>query len=372
LNSSSNNTLTSNTGTSDTSYGFFITASHYNTFSNNTGSSNGDGGLQLELSNFNTFLNNTFFTYGGTTIEDLSVDRSYKNNTFRNTNWSTYRKLKFYIALDEFNQSQNSGITWVNTNVTTASIVNRSILNWEQTDIILDETWNGANTVRYTASGLLPNVYYSVMNYSTLTTWTEKLVATDANGLLPEQVINFSTTQKYVRFLFNESATFILAPIGAKTLSTSSKSFTISASCPLGCSGPIVYSTTATLGSIDSATGIYTINASQLTTGEFNWVFSATDGNYSDSETIHVSMNSMLTAGGYNTMQKTSGNTNKGLELASLVALVLAAMLIIGIVIGMGTGVIDGKTAIITITTIVMFGIVVLFMIIINDSIANL
>lgn len=211
------NIFTSNIGRTNKSYGFFVTSLNNSTFTNNIGISNTDGGLQLELSHFNTFISNTFFANNSSTsVEDIAIDRSYRNNTFINTNWSTYRKLKFYEALDEFNMSNNSGTSYVNTKVNIEGITNRSIVNWNQSNITFSENYSGTTTSTYTVSGLVPNFYYYIYENSTL----NSVLLADNNGLLPDFNIVFTTSKKSITIKkFDPISLIGISPINGSNVS---------------------------------------------------------------------------------------------------------------------------------------------------------
>ena len=70
--------------------------------------------------------------------------------------------------------------------------------------------------------------------------------------------------------------------------------------------------------------------------------------------------------------QNIAYKTYQGLSIASILGFILIAMMIVSILIGAMSGVINGKVAIFSIITVVVFGILIVIFIIINDAIVNI
>jgi len=211
--SSNNNTLTSNTGTSNASVGIYLLTSSNNTLTSNTGTSNTSIGIYLFTSSNNILTSNTFNTDSTTsTIGAILVRDSYKNNTFVNTNFTIPRKITFYDTTSEFNQSQDS-VSFVSTNSSVARTVNRSILNWNTSNITFTATWSGATTAYYNVTGLLPNTVYNIYNDSVINyTYTS-----DSAGQLTNFTIDYTTSAKTITILeytFTSSNNTISCPVG--------------------------------------------------------------------------------------------------------------------------------------------------------------
>ncbi len=220
-NNFSNNNMTTNSGS--TGRGLDYGSSSSNTFLSNQISSSGANAALYSnaatVSNSNTFENNTIFTTSGGTVSITNIfNNSFKNgsiykpdggnsvyvlliddtNIFVNTNFTSYRRINFNNNLSYFNYSNNSGTTFVNTNLSASKTLRRNINNWTLTNISLEENiTSGTVTSYYNITGLNPNVEYQIYNDTNI----DFNLTTDSNGQLPLFFINLNTTVKSIKVL---------------------------------------------------------------------------------------------------------------------------------------------------------------------------
>ncbi len=196
--SSNNNTITSNNNYNFTEgSGIFLYSScNNNTITSNVVNLNTGTGLSLLSSNSNIFDSNIFTTNSTTsTVEDIRIVNSGRNNSFINSDFTKARKIEFNDALvSEFNQSQDGGISYVNTNVSVASTTNRSIMNWNQLNITFTEKFTGTTTANYSVNGLMANTVYQVLNDTAI----DYTLISDSAGTISDFKINFTTTTKII------------------------------------------------------------------------------------------------------------------------------------------------------------------------------
>ena len=186
ISTSSNNTLIGNNGTSNSGYAFRILNSNNSILSNNTGTSSTEGALLIENSYYNSIMLNTFYSLSLPTEDIALKTNSNRTNTFY-TNWNSSRKIKFYNVGTEFNQSQNN-LTWVNTNFSAVTQLNRTVLSWTQSNITFIENVTVSAMANYSITGLLPNTLYMKLNNSNNT----QNLTSDATGTLIDNTVNYT------------------------------------------------------------------------------------------------------------------------------------------------------------------------------------
>lgn len=200
LETSSNNTLVNNTANSTDNYGIYIYVSSYNnTLINNTAISKTFIAAKIYSSSYNNFISNNFTSAG---ISDIMLQTADRTNYFIDTNFSTPKKIWiFALNNDEFNQSQDSGTSFVSLNLSVGRTLTRSIINWNQTNITFNETFSGATTGKYSATGLFPYAKYQVWNNSVV----DYDLTTNMYGVLDIFTINFTTSQRTIKIIYNGS-----------------------------------------------------------------------------------------------------------------------------------------------------------------------
>jgi len=206
LHYSSNNTLTNITA-NDNTYGIYLRYSSDNILTNNTANSNNLYGIVLfSSSNNNTLTSNIvnsntygiylYYSYsnairGGSvasnTQYDYYLDVAGSTNSFRQTNFTSSRKIYFHETSSWFNYNNaTANGVWLNTSLFAESSIARELTSWTQSLV----QWNDTGTVvtSYNLSGLLPNTNYDLYNNSVR--FDNK--TTDGNGVLPEFSIDLS------------------------------------------------------------------------------------------------------------------------------------------------------------------------------------
>jgi hypothetical protein len=195
------------------SWGIYLTSSHLNNMSRNNISVSGSGGrgILLQLSNnakisdnilVTTFPSNAHGIYfdrsvnnsitGGSIITNSSYDyflaNSDKTNNFTNTNFTTSKKIWLDDSSSGFNyNNETNGNIWLKTNISAASSINRTLINWTQLDMRWNDISSANINISYNITGLLALTNYNVLNGT-----TTQMITTDANGALGVKIILMS------------------------------------------------------------------------------------------------------------------------------------------------------------------------------------
>jgi hypothetical protein len=187
-----NNTLINNTANWN-KYDFYIVG-NYNTFINNTAKPSG-GSFQWVVtligSTYNNFTNNNFiggsastdylfyvsssnytsvtggsiYNASGSSGAEYEIGTASVGNNFTNTNFTGSRKIRFDDAIDLFNyQNDSTQDLWLDTNVSAATTLTRSLKNWNRINMSWNESSSASTLVNYSISGLRTNANYSVYN----------------------------------------------------------------------------------------------------------------------------------------------------------------------------------------------------------------
>ncbi len=208
--SSSLNTISDNTISSGTANAVNINAGGSNTFVNNIiSTSGGDAyGVLIYLSNSNAFANNTVTTTAGLsygiriygsytnsiiggsiisqTSNDYSLSSASNTNNFTNTNFTATRKISFEDATSWFNYQNNvSQNIWLKTNVSSATVLTRTLVTWSQSTMRWNDTNSTAGIVaNYVLIELLANTRYEVYNTSAGIQSNPYILTSDSGGSL--------------------------------------------------------------------------------------------------------------------------------------------------------------------------------------------
>jgi len=203
-----NSTIISGTS----SYGIFLSLALNNTLTSNTLTSNTSHGIHLETSSNNNLTSNIFNTNSTSiTIGDIALTDSNNTNVFNLNDYSKPRKITFFDNLSQYNMSDNT-VVYVSTQTiilpTASRTVNRTLVNWNQSNVSFSENWSEATTAQYNISGLLPLTNYQVWNDTTM----DYSYITNADGILTSFTINFTGVTKTLKVL-QVSAINIYQPV---------------------------------------------------------------------------------------------------------------------------------------------------------------
>jgi len=211
IDNSDSNTISNNnisTYTSD-SNGIYISYSDSNIIQNNNITTSGSSsyGIISSVSNSATIVNNIVkvlgsSTYGivlsssnsnnitgGSIISQQSYDYfltgASTTNNFTNTNFTVQRRIWFNDATSWFNyNNQTNENIWLKTKVSALSSINRILVNWNNTNMIWNDSTSVALTANYNLTGLNANTIYKIYNQTPSTQTNPYNIITDANGAL--------------------------------------------------------------------------------------------------------------------------------------------------------------------------------------------
>lgn len=178
-----------------------------NTFSS-TSVSNSPTVSAVYSSNSNNFINNTIIDSvsweasgfymdsvnfnsisGGSIASESRLSYYFINtsstNNFTNTNFTASRNIYFYDNLSWFKYSNNTAGLWLTTNVSAATIIGRTLVNWTNASMQWNDTSMVAGiTAHYTTAGLQANTLYRIYNTSSGIRTNAYDLATDSSGSL--------------------------------------------------------------------------------------------------------------------------------------------------------------------------------------------
>ncbi len=117
---------------------------------------------------------------------DVTIQLSQRNNTFIGNDFSKYMHINFTDVTAEFNQSQNNGSTFINTNTTALGVLNRTRTAWSVSNITFIDNWTTDVTVTYDIVGLTPNTKYSIYINGTIITYN---VSSASGTIQPQSVV---------------------------------------------------------------------------------------------------------------------------------------------------------------------------------------
>jgi len=198
IDNSNNNTIYLNNVISNNSISIMVKQSDNNSITSNIFNSNTGNGIYLWSSTNNTFNSNIANTNSTTTtVEDIVIVSSSRNNRFSNTDFTKPRKIDFNGAIvSEFNHTQNNQ-SYISTNLSTTRSNNRSIINWNISNISWTETSTGAAKANYSVYGLNISSDYQVWNGTNI----DFNLTTDLSGVLPDFTINLTTAIKTIKLI---------------------------------------------------------------------------------------------------------------------------------------------------------------------------
>jgi len=162
----------------------------------------GDG-IKITGSQYNILIDNTVFntTYGiyldiwsppisennnvtGGSVYNNTYDYYIvggSTNYFRNTNFTSLRKIYIYDAESWFNyNNESTGELWLKNSVSAAVTLTRELINWSQSIVQWNDSSDSPVTATYNISGLLASTNYNVFRGSSLI----YTIQTDSSGFL--------------------------------------------------------------------------------------------------------------------------------------------------------------------------------------------
>ena len=131
------------------------------------------------------FISSSFTNISGGNIlgglEDYSLWNIGSTNNFTNTNFTEQKTIYFNDVNSWFNyNNESAGYIWLKTKISVASKnINRTLINWNTTQMQWNDTASADLIATYTLNGLISNTNYNFKNGS-----TEQIIQTDANGAL--------------------------------------------------------------------------------------------------------------------------------------------------------------------------------------------
>jgi hypothetical protein len=126
-------------------------------------------GYNADYNNVNdgSIFNNKYDYCFGEIWKSPSV---YYSNNVTNTNFTDSRKIYFLSEKSSFIYSNDSALNiWIKTKVSQPTVMTRKLLNWNQTLMKWNDSFDVAISTKYDVSGLVPNTCYNVYNNSVLT-----------------------------------------------------------------------------------------------------------------------------------------------------------------------------------------------------------
>ena len=107
---------------------------------------------------------------GGSIFSSLFADYYLNNqgnaNNFTNTNFTSNRTIKLQTISDQFNYANDTSGLWMGTNNIANHVLNRSLNNWNYTNMTWSDWDSSTDTANYTIKGLLTFALYNVSNFS--------------------------------------------------------------------------------------------------------------------------------------------------------------------------------------------------------------
>ncbi|CAG0997023.1 MAG: hypothetical protein OIN86_04745 [Candidatus Methanoperedens sp.] len=200
LSSSNNNTIINNTLT-NSDMRLYISSNNNITNNNLIGNGYISGGIFLtygsnnnRISNGSIYVNNS--GNGVPPVYDYNLIESANNNTFVNTNFTT-RNIEFTNTGSWFNYSDNNGVTYISNNASANTVITRTLLNFNQTNLTWLERSSVTATSTYNITGLLPSTNYSISVNSTV----QQISTTDISGKLSLFSVGLTTSPQILSVL---------------------------------------------------------------------------------------------------------------------------------------------------------------------------
>ncbi|VVB61710.1 Uncharacterised protein [uncultured archaeon] len=184
FNSLSNSNTISNNAINTSGTGIILAASNSNILSGNNITASGSGSYGILLNSSNS----TAIT-GGSILSPAYVDyylvATDATNNFTNTNFTGTRNISFADSTSWFNYNSDGGSIWLKTNVSAATILTRTLINWSASLMQWNDTNSTAGIVaNYNVSGLRVNTLYNIFNTSRGTQTNLYNITSDAGGNL--------------------------------------------------------------------------------------------------------------------------------------------------------------------------------------------
>ena len=181
------NDITTTTGSA---HPVIMSSSTSNELINNTLSTTGSTayGISLSSSTSNNIIGGSI---DAQTKEDYSLSSSGDNNNFTDTGFFTSREISFSDTSSWFNyNNETDGSIFVKTKVSTTGSLDRTLINWTQTNMTWTETASTSLTATYNVTSLNTNTNYNVSNST-----TSRLIETDGTGKLTVDIYLTSSVE---------------------------------------------------------------------------------------------------------------------------------------------------------------------------------